>query len=113
MGGKYERVITIARALDKVFAEDVTTDIPGFDMRLVEELHTLLADLPEDEPIFVLRAQDRVAPHAVRAWTMFAEQCGADSPTVGSGIRNEADMIVWQDKNPLKVKIPTTPPQTG
>ena len=27
-----------------------------------------LPDMPEDEPIFILRAKDATAPHAVRSW---------------------------------------------
>jgi hypothetical protein len=111
---KYERVIEIARALDKIFAEDTTTDISNLDTsttdELVDELHALLAELPEDEPIFVLRAQDSAAPKAVKAWVHFATDVGADGPTIGSGVRTEAEMIKWQERYPLKVRVPTTPP---
>jgi hypothetical protein len=112
MGGKYERVIELARQIDKSLY-DGSTAAPDLD-DLSDELHALLADLPEDEPIFVLRAQDRVAPMAVRSWIMYAERCGADDPTVSSGVRTETHMILWQENNPLRVKVPTTPPvETG
>jgi hypothetical protein len=35
-----------------------------------------LANAQDDEPIFVLRAQDRLAPGLVRAWADQAERAG-------------------------------------
>lgn len=36
----------------------------------------------DDEPIFVLRAQDRLAPHVVRHWAKLAEASGTPSAKV-------------------------------
>jgi hypothetical protein len=114
MGGKYERVIELARDIDKIYfgtfdRSEVVKDLES----IRSELHELLAGLPEDEPIFVLRGQDCVAPRAVGAWTCFAQEAGADGPTVGSGIHTEDEMRRWQDKYPSRVRVPTTPPQFG
>jgi hypothetical protein len=45
--------------------------------------------IPEDEPVFLLRAQDIVAPFAVDAWADKAEQRGA-APEIVEKAREQA-----------------------
>lgn len=64
--------------------------------------------IPRDEPVFLLRAQDRCAANAVRAWSYNAENIGADGVTIALA-RHHADMMeAW----PIK-KIPDNPKSKG
>ena len=52
--------------------------------------------IPEEEPVFLLRAQDCVAPWVVRDWADLAEKAGA-SPDIVSAARGQASaMEHWQ-----------------
>lgn len=53
--------------------------------------HTEL-NIPEDEPVFLLRAKDVTAPTTVRCWAKFAEVEGADPELVGK-VRAWADRM--------------------
>lgn len=67
---------------------------------------TPLAPLLDGEPIFTLRAQDRLAPTAVMAWASEAEyhQCAVDK---SNGARTIAtQMLAWQMGHPTQVKLP-------
>lgn len=46
-----------------------------------------LSKIADDEPVFILRAQDRCAPHAVRDWTIRYRQY---APSARQGKINEA-----------------------
>lgn len=66
----------------------------------------MLAAIPEDEPIFVLRAQDKAASRAIRAWIDAAASLGADKDKV-AGVRCTLFAFVeWQTANPTRVKVP-------
>ena len=61
-----------------------------------------LSRVADDEPLFVLRAQDRCAPKIVRAWASFAFSQGAPVAKVEEA-RDLADrMEAWQNKNRVK-----------
>ena len=62
--------------------------------------------VPEDEPVFVLRAQDKVAPYAVNTWTQMAHLSGASTKKQGGAHTVSAEMINWQRGNLDKVKVP-------
>jgi hypothetical protein len=38
--------------------------------------------IPDDEPVFLIRAKDIVGPETVRMWAQFSEDAGADSELV-------------------------------
>lgn len=38
--------------------------------------------IPDDEPVFIIRAKDIVGPETVRMWAQFSEDAGADSELV-------------------------------
>jgi hypothetical protein len=60
--------------------------------------------IPEDEPVFFLRAQDLVAPATVRVWADLAAARGAD-PEMVANARTQADaMEAWAKK-----KVPDLP----
>lgn len=50
---------------------------------------------PAEEPTFVLRAQDLIAGHAVRAWADVAEKIGVDPEKVRSARRIADAMEQW------------------
>ena len=45
----------------------------------------------EDEPVFVLRAQDKIAPHLVKLWAGLARAHGC-----GAGKTEEAELLAIQ-----------------
>lgn len=60
--------------------------------------------IPDDEPVFILRAQDRVAPATVRFWARRAAEMFAD-PAMVQNARDQADaMEAWAKK-----KLPDLP----
>lgn len=60
----------------------------------------------EDEPLFVVRAQQRFAPEYVELWANQAEVMGASTEKVASARQVAEDMRAWQKANQDKVKIP-------
>lgn len=59
--------------------------------------------IPEEEPVFLLRAQDFAAPAAVGFWADMAEQMGA-AKNIVSAARGQADaMRQWQETQVGKV----------
>jgi uncharacterized protein YciU (UPF0263 family) len=62
-------------------------------------------DIPEDEPLFLLRSQDRLAPAAVLAYAAQLEERGMEDQA--EDVRMFASrMSRWQLDNPDKVKLP-------
>jgi hypothetical protein len=61
--------------------------------------------IPEDEPVFLLRSQDFVAPDIVELWADRAELAGAKADIVLAARQQAKKMRDWQiDLN--RVKIP-------
>lgn len=65
--------------------------------------------IPEDEPVFLLRGQDTVAPQVVAFWCEQAVQAGAAPDIIKAAKGQVKAMIDWQMKNHSKVKIPDMP----
>lgn len=61
-------------------------------------------EIPADEPVFLIRGQDKVGAATVRAWCDLAAAAGADFNTVSSARWHAAKMESW----PVK-KVPTSP----
>lgn len=59
--------------------------------------------IPRDEPVFVLRASDVVAPDVVRFWARRAEAVGADPSMVRDVLEHAASMDRWQLANGSKI----------
>ena len=64
---------------------------------------TTLAKVADDEPIFVLRAKDRLASMAVREWAERAELSGSPEAKVQEALRCAEAMDEWAEKNGDKV----------
>lgn len=62
--------------------------------------------LPDDEPVFTLRAQDATAPLAVEAWARVAAASGVSPEKVKVALAHAQAMREWQAANPDKVKLP-------
>lgn len=62
-----------------------------------------------DEPVFLLRAQDALAPDTLRYWAESLAAAGGDVRTV-QRVRAWADkMDAWQRSGFGKMKLPDTP----
>lgn len=56
--------------------------------------------IPEDEPVFLIRAQDAVSGDAVRAWADLNQNSGGD-PELSKRAREQAkEMDLWKTKKP-------------
>lgn len=61
--------------------------------------------IPDDEPVFLLRGQDRFAARAVYFWADMVEQAGGDPEIVRVAKEHAAKMVYWPKK-----KTPDLPP---
>lgn len=73
----------------------------------------MLLDIPEDEPIFIIRAQDVVAPDAIMDYAELARvRHGATQEFYNLVAATHTELSVWrqfvgwQEEHPDKVKIP-------
>lgn len=57
-----------------------------------------LARAADDEPIFVLRAQDRLAPFVVRYWAAQAEKWGTPREKLDEALALAAQMEAWPNR---------------
>lgn len=65
----------------------------------------MILGIPKDEPIFILRAQDKFAPTTIDEYRFIVEgDAGSDWFAQIGSIRN--DFLNWQHDNPDKVKVP-------
>jgi len=62
-----------------------------------------LSKIPDDEPIFVLRARDPVAPTIVRMWSMVAALMGVPAVKTTEARNFAYHMEEWQEKNGSKM----------
>ena len=59
--------------------------------------------MPEQEPVFVLRAQDQLAPVVIKIWALLAESLGSSQEKVSEARLVAEDMEVWQLNNHWKI----------
>ena len=62
--------------------------------------------IPDDEPVFLLRAQDKYAPATLRYYAKLLEEDG-NKDMAEELYRHAREMIVWQKS--VKVKKPDKP----
>jgi hypothetical protein len=62
--------------------------------------------IPDDEPVFVIRAADMLAPGAVRAYMNLARDQGLLPEYVDSIRQAYEVMAAWQVAHPDRVKVP-------
>lgn len=88
---------------------DVPLNDPAF-VRSVE--HGAIAPLiPDDEPVFIIRAKDITGPDAVRGWAELARAAGAD-PDLCESVEGWADtMAAYAAEHYGGGKVPDTAPE--
>ena len=59
-----------------------------------------------DEPLFILRAADKLAPEIVTQWATAAATVGSPPEKVREALGLAQRMRDWQRRNPSKVKVP-------
>ena len=52
--------------------------------------------IPEDEPVFLLRAQDIVAPQIVEMWALAAKKVGCEDNIYTAAMEQAGRMKNWQ-----------------
>jgi hypothetical protein len=68
--------------------------------------------IPEDEPVFLIRAQDETSALTVEKWAEYAEQAGADWSIVKAARDHAAAMRGYQRKHGCKIPdMPDPAPQ--
>jgi hypothetical protein len=55
--------------------------------------------IPQDEPVFLLRAQDTLAPKIVEMWALAAHDLGAKPDIVQAAYEQSQAMRKWQEEN--------------
>jgi len=59
--------------------------------------------IPQDEPVFLIRASDKCGPIVVHMWAFIAELLGTSSDMVYAARHQANAMFAWQDKHGSKV----------
>jgi hypothetical protein len=59
--------------------------------------------MAEQEPVFVLRAQDQLAPVVIKIWALLAEGLGVSQEKVSEARFVAEDMEIWQLNNVRKI----------
>lgn len=60
--------------------------------------------IPDDEPIFILRAQDKAAPQTINQYAENAIRAGSPTEHAAAARRVSSTMREWQQENEEKVK---------
>lgn len=62
-----------------------------------------------DEPVFLIRAKDKTAASAVRAWAALASKAGAATNIIEAALAHAETIEAWQAKNATQVPdMPTS-----
>jgi hypothetical protein len=69
--------------------------------------------IPENEPVFLIRAQDEVGAAAVRAWAHLYRVNGGADPVYLSAMRHAERMEVWPKHKPADVPAEALDTNTG
>ena len=67
----------------------------------------MLNRIPDDEPVFILRAQDRLAAETVAYWIWLAKCRGVNADKIRHAqLEHLEEMWVFQRSNPHRMKLP-------
>jgi hypothetical protein len=61
-----------------------------------EDADYVVPIIPDDEPVFLIRGQDKVAPSVLRYWADRAEEEGAEKEIIDTVRRWAVEMEKWQ-----------------
>lgn len=105
---KYGRIFTesdIEQVLGQL-ADALTEDDKPMADRVKDALDQINPQIPADETVFLVRAQDKHALPLIDAYAEFCQLNGSP-PTHLSNIMNARSRVEeWQRANPDKVKVP-------
>jgi len=80
---------------------------------LPKDAKAYLEKIPEDEPVFILRAKDIYSPAAIAAWAGLVQAPIEGKKASGASIRKAQEAMydakmfrAWQAVNKNKVKVP-------
>lgn len=59
--------------------------------------------IPENEPVFLIRAQDVTAPAVVRYWALRAREMGAAKNITETAYAQAEAMVQWQREHGIKI----------
>lgn len=59
--------------------------------------------IPEDEPVFLLRGQDKAAPYTLRKWARRVKLMGGSRDLVDAARKQAVAMEEWQKEKAAKV----------
>lgn len=63
-------------------------------------------EIPEDEPLFIVRGKDRLAPALIEKYANLAEDYGASEEFVNEIWSLYWEMKDWQHAHPDRIKVP-------
>ena len=69
--------------------------------------------IPEDEPVFLIRGQDKCGPETLRFWARLAAEQGAHKDIVHAAFDQASEMEFWQDMCAQKVPDMPAPAKEG
>jgi hypothetical protein len=67
-------------------------------------------EIPQDEPVFLIRGQDEVGHAAVRAWAHLHRQNGGSDPAYLLAMRHADRMEQWARMHGKKADLPEEEP---
>lgn len=80
---------------------------PRSDYNCIQDM-TCGTSIKDNEPVFILRAQDKLAPETLMFWAAKLKESGGDIHTANNIIKWAEKMRIWQLQN--GAKVPDTPP---
>lgn len=66
----------------------------------------IFARVPDEEPVFTIRAHDKLAEKIVRAWLMEARAAGAPAAKLSLAEEHLRAIVDWRAMNADRVKVP-------
>lgn len=68
-----------------------------------EHIQDIKCVINEDEPVFILRAQDSLAPSMLENWASALQASGGNMKLVLKALEHAQEMRNWQKKNNCKI----------
>lgn len=65
-------------------------------------------EIPEDEPVFLFRAQDQLLPQVLDYYRDLCKEAGSPLHHLTGIAEAKMDVAQWQDRHPGDVKVPGT-----
>jgi hypothetical protein len=116
MSNKYDRLFTIhdvratvREALRAADAEDLSLE--GAIIATNEAIESVEAQghamtFPADEPLFLLRGQDKAAKGAINVYLDECEAIDCGHAHIEAVDTAKFDLVVWQENHPDRMKVP-------